>query len=93
MDAQGNFWIGDEFGPFLLKFDRQGRLLSREVQLPNLSAIGTNPLVQTSNNPYNPAAPNLGGSGGLESLAIDTSRKRLYGMFEKRSRATMCAAA
>ena len=86
IDAQGNFWIGDEFGPFLLHFDKQGRLLSREVQVPNLRKLGGNPVVQTSNNPYlqyTPALANLGGSGGLESMAINASRTKLYGMFEK----------
>jgi hypothetical protein len=86
IDAQGNFWIGDEFGPFLLKFDRQGRLVAREVQMPNLAKIGGNPLVQTPNNPYiqsNTSVANLGGSGGLESMAINASRTKLYAMYEK----------
>lgn len=86
VDAQGNFWIGDEFGPFLLKFDKSGRLLSREVQVPNLRGLGNNPVVQTPNNPYiqfNTGLANLGGSGGLEGMAINASRTKLYGMFEK----------
>ncbi len=86
IDAQGNFWIGDEFGPFLLKFDKSGRLLAREIQVPNLRGLGANPVVQTSNNPYiqyNTGLANLGGSGGLEGMAINASRTKLYGMFEK----------
>ncbi|WP_219215441.1 esterase-like activity of phytase family protein [Variovorax boronicumulans] len=85
-DADGNFWIGDEFGPFLVKFDKQGRVIAREVQIPNLRKLGSNPLVQTSNNPYiqgNTGVANLGGSGGLESMAINKSRTKLYAMFEK----------
>lgn len=86
-DADGNFWIGDEFGPFLLKFNKLGQLIAREVQIPNLRAIGANPLIQTANNPYliaagNTGAANLPGSGGLESMTINKSRTKLYGMFE-----------
>lgn len=86
IDAQGNIWIGDEFGPFLFKFDRAGRLLAREIQVPNLRSVGSNPLIQTPNNPYlanNTSPANLGGSGGLESMAMNTSRTHLYAMFEK----------
>ncbi len=86
LDADGNLWIGEELGPFMLKFDRQGKLLAREIQMPNLLRIGTNPLAQSPNNPYlggNTSGVNIQNSGGLESLAINASRTRLYGMYEK----------
>jgi glycerophosphoryl diester phosphodiesterase len=34
--ADGTFWIGDEFGPFLLHFAADGRLLDRPFELPKL---------------------------------------------------------
>ena len=36
--ADGTYWIGDEFGPFLLHFDRAGRLLDAPVPLPGVFA-------------------------------------------------------
>ncbi|MTV36967.1 hypothetical protein GM676_05145 [Duganella radicis] len=51
IDADGNFWFGDEFGPFLIKTDRTGKVLTREIPVPNTLALGGNRLVQTSNNP------------------------------------------
>lgn len=32
----GPYWIGDEFGPYLLHVDRAGRLLQPPVALPNV---------------------------------------------------------
>lgn len=29
VDAEGNFWVCDEYGPFIAKFDREGRLLKK----------------------------------------------------------------
>ena len=34
----GTYWMGDEFGPFLLHFDRAGRLLDAPVPLPGVFA-------------------------------------------------------
>jgi glycerophosphoryl diester phosphodiesterase len=36
LTADGSFWIGDEFGPFLLHFASDGRLLERPFEVPQL---------------------------------------------------------
>src|SRR5262245_54306717 len=53
----GSFWVGEEFGPYLLHFNAQGQLLSRPVRHPVLRAP-QNPLNPT------PAAANLPSSRG-----------------------------
>ncbi|MCJ9753540.1 esterase-like activity of phytase family protein [Neorhizobium sp. BETTINA12A] len=79
------FWLGDEFGPYLLKFDIQGRLtdvIATTVDgKPVLSP--DNPLIQL---PGNPAAKmpvfNLKRSGGFEGLAMAKDGSKLYGLLE-----------
>lgn len=67
----GSLWIGDEFGPYLLHFDRAGRLLSAPVPLPDVRA------------PEHPAgAPNLGGSKGFEGMAASPDGRYLYPLLE-----------
>ena len=69
--ADGSFWIGDEFGPWLLHFDRAGRLLDAPVAIPDVRA------------PENPAGnPNLGGSKGLEGLAKSPDGRYVYPLLE-----------
>ncbi len=58
----GSLWVGEEFGPYLLHFDAQGRLLSRPIAHPVLRAP-QNP----ANTTQNPA--NLPSSRGFESMA------------------------
>jgi hypothetical protein len=79
------FWVGEEFGPYLLKFNAQGHLtdvIGTEVDgKPVLS-----PDHPTLAMPANPAAKmpsfNLKRSGGYEGLAMAKDGGKLYGMLE-----------
>ncbi|ANZ38592.1 hypothetical protein BBK82_23555 [Lentzea guizhouensis] len=67
----GTYWIGDEFGPYLLHFDRAGRLLSAPVALPGVRA------------PENPAGnPNLGSSKGFEAITLSPDGKTINALLE-----------
>ncbi len=41
MAADGTFWIGDEFGPYVLHFDANGKLLDAPVATPNTTNLDT----------------------------------------------------
>lgn len=82
-DKNGNLWFGDEFGPFLVKTDATGKVLKHEVALPNSLGIGSNPLVQSPQNPYlGGGANNLRGSSGFEGMAINPAGDKLYTLLE-----------
>lgn len=49
IDANGDIWIGDEFGPFLLHFDAEGVLLESPIALPD----GEGGELRAPQNPYN----------------------------------------
>ncbi|MEV8511019.1 esterase-like activity of phytase family protein [Dactylosporangium sp. NPDC051484] len=67
----GSYWIGDEFGPYLLHFDRAGRLLQAPISLPGVRA------------PENPEGnPNLNSSKGFEGMALSPDGRTLYPMLE-----------
>jgi hypothetical protein len=69
--ADGSYWMGDEFGPYLLHFDRAGRLLQAPIPTPDVRA------------PENPAGnPNLPSSKGFESLALSPDGRTLYPLLE-----------
>jgi Uncharacterized protein conserved in bacteria len=70
----GTFWIGDEFGPFLLHVSARGRLLEAPIPLPG---------VRAPENPYlNGAKPNLARSKGFEGMARSADGRRLYPLLE-----------
>jgi hypothetical protein len=67
----GSYWLGDEFGPYLLHFDRAGRLLQAPIPLPGVRA------------PENPEGnPNIGSSKGFEGMAQSPDGRTLYPMLE-----------
>ena len=67
----GTFWVGEEFGPYLLHFDAQGRLLSLPVR---------HPVLRAPQNPQNVVlgAFNLPSSRGFESMTRNGDGTRLY---------------
>ena len=71
----GTFWFGDEFGPFLLHTDDEGRLLEAPVPTPGV-ASPSNPT------PAPGEAPNLGSSKGFEGMALSPDGRTLYPMLE-----------
>ncbi|MEA5509158.1 esterase-like activity of phytase family protein [Crocosphaera sp. UHCC 0190] len=77
----GTFWVGDEFGPFLLHFSADGTLLEAPISIPNLLGLDANPFVQSPDNP-NLTTANLPRSRGFEGMAINTSGTKLYPLLE-----------
>ena len=87
----GSYFFGDEFGPFVIHTDATGKLLSAPVLAPNVSGVGTNPLIQSSDYPTPTAgsklpakgAANAQVSGGFEGFAISPDKSTIYTLLEK----------
>lgn len=71
----GTFWIGDEYGPFLLHVDATGTVLGPPVPMPDVVSPHYPGLPD-------PAQANTGGSRGFEALALDPTGRFLYPMLE-----------
>lgn len=72
-DHNGDFWMGDEFGPWILHFDGTGRLLHPPFAID----------VKSPNNPFldgqPPSHPN---SRGFEGMAMTPNGKTLHAALE-----------
>jgi hypothetical protein len=75
-DRNGNYWFGDEFGPYLIKTDAQGTVLRSEISLPGVFAPENKDVVAGR------AVANLGSSRGFEGMAINKSGTKLYTLLE-----------
>jgi hypothetical protein len=83
--VEDGFWVGEEFGPYILKFTTDGKLTDViatkageiDVKSPDHPALTTpgNPTAEM-------AAFNLKRSGGYEGLAMSKDGTKLYGMLE-----------
>jgi hypothetical protein len=73
-DHNGDLWVGDEFGPWILHFSAEGVLLDPPFQIP---------AVRSPNNPgltgQPPTQPN---SRGFEGMAISPDGNYLYAVLE-----------
>lgn len=74
IDRRGDFWFGDEFGPFLLHTDSTGKVLEAPIEKPG---------VRAPENQYPGPPPNLRSSSGFEGMAISPSRRFLYPSLER----------
>ncbi len=73
-DAEGNFWFGDEFGPFLVHTNAGFEIIGPAIPTPGVQAP-QNPFLGTG-------APNLPTSRGFEGMAISPDGWTLYPMLE-----------
>ncbi|MGO4957831.1 esterase-like activity of phytase family protein [Luteococcus sp. Sow4_B9] len=86
VNKDGSFWIGEEFGPFLLHFSADGVLLRKPVPMPvpgKASAAGVE-LVKSASNPHlaKGEEANLRNSKGFEALAASQNGRFLYPILE-----------
>lgn len=73
-ESDGSYWLGEEFGPFLLHADRAGRLIGAPIAIPG---------VFSPENPWRGDTPaNLNPSRGLESLIRSPDGHTLYPLLE-----------
>ena len=70
----GTLWFGDEFGPFLLHTDANGKVLEPPFPLAGVKSP-QNPFLGTE-------SPTLARSHGFEGMAITPDGKTLYPMLE-----------
>lgn len=71
----GDLWMGEEFGPWILHFDRDGVLLEPPIALPDGLRSPANPFLAG-------AAPTVNGSRGIEAMAISANGRRLTVVLE-----------
>lgn len=81
-DKKGNYWFGEEFGPFLVKTDASGTV-QNVFRTPNVLGLGSNPNVQSPSNPIPTGDNNLPGSGGFEGMALNASGTKLHTLLER----------
>lgn len=79
------FWIGEEFGPYLIEADLNGKVLAVfESQADGKPVMSPDHFRVTAPNPGQslPANVNLGRSRGYEGLAASKDGRFLYGLLE-----------
>jgi hypothetical protein len=73
-DKNGDYWVGDEFGPWILHFDQDGILLDPPFPMPGG--------LMSPNNPFLVGAATQPNSRGIEAMAISPNGSFLYAVLE-----------
>jgi hypothetical protein len=76
----GTFWVGEEFGPFLLHVAADGRLLEAPHPVPGVRSPQS-PYLEISDR-TRPERPTLASSRGFEGLAISPDGSKLQALLE-----------
>jgi glycerophosphoryl diester phosphodiesterase len=71
----GSFWIGEEFGPFIVHVDRTGKVLAAPYEFPD-GKSPANPLLLPGE------AARVRSSGGFEAMAMSQDGRYLYPIVE-----------
>lgn len=81
----GSFWIGEEFGPFLIQVDAQGRVLRLVETRMDGEPLRSpdNPALAMPATPTGTVAFRSRRSGGYEGMAQSPDGSRLYAMLEQ----------
>ncbi|BCB79240.1 esterase-like activity of phytase family protein [Phytohabitans flavus] len=75
-DYRGDLWIGDEFGPYLVRTDKTGKVLQAPIPLPDGAKSPQSPDLAPGETPTVPA------SRGFEAMAVSRDGKWLYPILE-----------
>lgn len=79
------FWVGEEFGPYLMKFSKDGKLtdvIATKAGETDVKSPDNATLVVPANPTAKMPAFNLKRSGGYEGLAMSKDGAKLYGLLE-----------
>ena len=82
--TNGDYWVGDEFGPWILHFDKAGLLLDAPYAVPGHLLAATVPgVLMSPDNPSQvPGAHTIINSRGFEAMAITPDGTRLIAALE-----------
>ena len=93
--GDGTFWIGDEFGPYLLHFDADGQLLEIPIHTPYINELSEFarglPFIQSPDHPdfvsvtdaeLRGQLANLGSSKGIEGIGMNNDGTIIYPLLE-----------
>ncbi|MFC0532551.1 esterase-like activity of phytase family protein [Phytohabitans kaempferiae] len=75
-DYRGDLWIGEEFGPYLIRTDRTGKVLQAPIPLPDGAKSPQSPDLAPGETPTVPS------SRGFEAMAVSRDGRWLYPILE-----------